>query len=347
MSAFRAYLILEGGTALTFSLITTVNLVWQAQAATLNALQLVLVGTVLEATALVGEVPTGVVADVYSRKLSIVIGVLMMGAGFLVEGLFPRFDAILLAQVIWGLGATFLSGATQAWISDEVGQEHAGSAFMRGTQVNQLCTLVAVPISVALAAVRLNAPILIGATLMLALGAGLAVCMPEQHFTPMRRSQRASMLRPLIAGVHVVRGSPLLITLLSMGAFFGMASEGFDRLWTPHFLDDFSFPQVAGLSSIGWFGVMRAGGLVLAIGTTELVRRRVDNPAGAILARSLFAADVVRIASTLLFALTTDFAVAVGAFWVATVLRRVSRPIYTAWLNTQLESTSRATVMSI
>ena len=131
MSAYRAYLILEGGVALAFSLIVTVNLVWQAQAAGLNPLELVLVGTVLETTALVAEVPTGILADAYSRRLSIVIGVLLMGAGFGIEGLFPRFDAILLAQVVWGLGATFLSGATQAWISDEIGQEHAGHAFMR------------------------------------------------------------------------------------------------------------------------------------------------------------------------------------------------------------------------
>jgi DHA3 family tetracycline resistance protein-like MFS transporter len=53
---------------------------------------------------LLGEVPTGVVADVYSRRLSIVIGVLLTGAGFMIEGLFPYFEAILLAQVVWGLG---------------------------------------------------------------------------------------------------------------------------------------------------------------------------------------------------------------------------------------------------
>ena len=55
---------------------------------------------------------------------------------------------------------------------------------MRGAQVNQLFTLIAVPISVALAALRLNAPILAGAVLMLGLGATLALVMPEQHFHP-------------------------------------------------------------------------------------------------------------------------------------------------------------------
>jgi MFS transporter, DHA3 family, tetracycline resistance protein len=347
LSAYRAYLVLEGGTAFAFSLIVTVNLVWQAQAAALDAFELVLVGTVLEATALVAEVPTGVVADVYSRKLSIVIGVLMMGAGFLIEGLFPHFEAILLAQVIWGLGATFLSGATQAWIADEGGQEQAGHAFMRGAQINQLCTLAAVPISVVLAMEELNAPILVGAILMLGVGAVLALIMPERQFQPIHRAGRVSMLGPLREGMHIVRGSRLLITLLLLAAFFGMASEGFDRLWTPHILDDFTLPEMAGLDTIAWFGVIRGGGLVLAIGATGFARRHLDTSDGRTLARVLFAADALRIVGTIVFALTTNFFIAVGAFWVATVLRRASRLIYLAWLNQHLESGSRATVLSM
>jgi len=61
-----------------------------------------------------------------------------MGAGFLVEATLPHFDAILVAQVIWGLGATFLSGATQAWISDEIGDSAASRAFLRASQVRQV-----------------------------------------------------------------------------------------------------------------------------------------------------------------------------------------------------------------
>jgi len=347
LSAYRAYLLLEGGTAFAFSLIATVNLVWQAQAAALNPLELVLVGTVLETTALVGEVPTGMIADAYSRRLSIVIGVLMMGTGFGVEGLFPRFDAILLAQVVWGLGATFLSGATEAWISDEIGQENAGRVFMRGAQATQLFALLAVPISVALATVRLNAPILVGAALMLGLGFGLVVAMPERHVQRLAASPRAPMLQTLREGTHLVRGSPPLITLLLLAAFFGMASEGFDRLWTPHVLHDFSLPDLAGVNSIGWFGIMRGGALVLTIGATELARRRMDTWDGRATVRALFAADTLRIASTVVFALTGELGFAVGAFWIASVFRQVSRPIYTAWLNQQVESRSRATVLSM
>jgi DHA3 family tetracycline resistance protein-like MFS transporter len=348
--AYPAYLILEGGYALTFSLVTTINLIWQAQVASLSPFQLVLVGTVLELTCLLGEVPTGVIADVFSRRLSIVLGMLLMGSGFLIEGLNPRFEAILLAQVVWGLGATCLSGATQAWISDEIGADAAGRAFMRAAQVAQLCTLIAIPISVGLANLALNAPIVLGASLMLVLGVYLALTMPETraHAAPAgARHTFRSMGRTLRAGSRVVRGSPLLITLLLLAAIFGMATEGIDRLSTPHLLHNVSFPTVGNLEPVTWFGVLRAGALILSIGATEVVRRRLNLSDGRVVVRFLFATDGIRIASTLVFAFAESFAVALIANWTVSVLRRLSGPAYMAWLNRHLESGSRATVLSM
>jgi hypothetical protein len=79
-------------------------------------------------------VPTGIVADLYSRKLSVIIGVVLVGAGFMFEGLNPTFAGVLIAQVIWGIGYTFISGAREAWVADEVGEIDAGTAFIKGQQ---------------------------------------------------------------------------------------------------------------------------------------------------------------------------------------------------------------------
>jgi len=92
-------------------LVFTVNLLYLATVVGLSPLQLVLVGTVLEATCFLFEVPTGIVADLYSRRLSIIIGFLLIGAGFILEGSVPTFAAVLATQVLWGIGYTFTSGA--------------------------------------------------------------------------------------------------------------------------------------------------------------------------------------------------------------------------------------------
>jgi DHA3 family tetracycline resistance protein-like MFS transporter len=121
-----------------YALIFTVNLLYYIFVAKLNPLQLVLVGTALEASIFIFEIPTGVVADSLSRRLSVVIGVFLIGIAFLVNGTWPVFWVILVAQVLWALGYTFTSGATQAWISDEIGEENAGLAFIRGARWDPL-----------------------------------------------------------------------------------------------------------------------------------------------------------------------------------------------------------------
>ena len=77
---------------------------YQVSVVGLNPLQLVLVGTVLEVSYFLLEMPTGVVADVYSRRLSILIGFILTGLGFILAGAIPRFDTLLLSQVPSHLG---------------------------------------------------------------------------------------------------------------------------------------------------------------------------------------------------------------------------------------------------
>src|SRR6185436_7812560 len=95
----KVYLFIEFTASMSFSMMFVVASLYEATVAGLTPVQLILVGTTLELSAFLFEVPTGIVADVYSRKLSIVIGYLLMGLGFLVEAFFPAFLPILLAQV--------------------------------------------------------------------------------------------------------------------------------------------------------------------------------------------------------------------------------------------------------
>ena len=55
----------------------------------------------------------------YSRRRSVLIGMFLYGLGFLMEGALPWFAPVLLAQVVWGCGDTFITGALEAWIASE------------------------------------------------------------------------------------------------------------------------------------------------------------------------------------------------------------------------------------
>src|SRR3970040_1816874 len=79
LSPVPAYLVLAGGYAFFYTTALNFNLVFQTDEAGLSALQLVLVGTALQGTIFFCEVPTGVLADVYSRRLSVVLRLCLLG----------------------------------------------------------------------------------------------------------------------------------------------------------------------------------------------------------------------------------------------------------------------------
>src|SRR5579859_4826478 len=149
-ASFRLFLVMSFVSSFAFTTIATINLVYQAQVAGLDPLQLVLVGTALETVCFFSQMPTGVVADVYSRRWAIVIGTVLMGVGFTLEGSVPRFCAILASQVLWGVGATFVDGADAAWLAAEVGDEALGTALLRSGQAGQIGAILGIPASVAL-----------------------------------------------------------------------------------------------------------------------------------------------------------------------------------------------------
>lgn len=228
------------GTAFYFrvcwALMVTVSMVFMVTVAGLDPLQMVLVGTVLELSTFLFEIPTGVIADVYSRRLSMIIGYVMVGLGYVLLAFFPTFEMILLSQVIWGAGFTFLSGASQAWISDEIGVERANKSFILASQIGQMGMLAGIGLCVALALVDLALPIIVGSFGLAGLGLFSIFFMDEKNYRQADESERLSwhqMTSTFSAGVGRVRASPVLLTILAIAFFEGMFSEGFDRLNAP------------------------------------------------------------------------------------------------------------------
>ena len=101
---------MEGGTALLHALAFTLMLVCQVQVVGLTPFQLVIIGTAMEVTLLLCEIPTGAVADLYSRRRSVLIGTAIIAVSFLLQGGWPSLWPTLAGQVIWGLGYTFVRG---------------------------------------------------------------------------------------------------------------------------------------------------------------------------------------------------------------------------------------------
>src|SRR5215467_14171585 len=130
------YLGMQSVDALLFSMAyTTIYGLYAVKAVGLGPLALTLVGTLMESAIFLGEVPTGIVADTYGRRLSMIIGLFIIGAGIA------------------------LSGAHQAWLADAIGAVQAASVYMRATQLSHVGNLIGILLSVTLAGVHLQLPL--------------------------------------------------------------------------------------------------------------------------------------------------------------------------------------------
>lgn len=348
---YKIYLFIEVMSSLLYSMAFTTMSLYEVTVARLTPLQLVLVGTTLEVTVMLFEIPTGVVADVYSRRLSVIIGFFLIGTGFLVEGLFPVFLAILLAQVLWGVGYTFTSGAMQAWISDEIGEERANKAFLRANQAGLAGGLGGMVIAILIgSSTSINIPILLSGLLRIFMGVVLVFIMVEHHFKPVPREDRSGYDRILDTfkkGLSSVRSRPRLLTILGVGLFYGLYSEGFDRLWVKHLLDDFNLPVLFGHNEVAFFGMLKAAGMLLSIVATNIVEKHLDMSQPKAIGRAMIMVTTLIAAALIGYAISPLLGLTLGIYLLIDTMRTVAGPLYTAWVNQKLDSSTRATVLSM
>jgi DHA3 family tetracycline resistance protein-like MFS transporter len=349
--AYAVYLWLEASEYYCYMLVFTAGALYGIQVAHLDAFQLVLVGTALEVAALVFEVPTGIVADTVSRRLSIILGCLFIGAGFILWGTVPVFIPILLAQILWGFGATFQSGATEAWIADELQGHDVGRTYLRGSQLGYAAAALGIVSSALLGSLfGLAIPMVVGGIGFLVIAVTLVAFMPEQHYTPIPRGDRSrarQMGDTLTAGLRTVRARPVLLTILLITFLSAAASETLDRLWEFHLLNDFTLPTVVELPPIAWFGLISVSSLLASIVVAEVARRRLDTDDHVATAKALLGMNSALLVGMVVFALAVSFETAVAAYFVARVMRRAMIPISSAWINQSLTPHVRATVMSL
>jgi MFS transporter, DHA3 family, tetracycline resistance protein len=346
--AFRLYLILRFFLAVPAWVVVALYLVQTAQ---LDPLQLVLMGTVMEAAVFLFEVPTGVVADLVSRRLSLGIGWLLQGGAWALVAATTEFGVILAAWVIWGIGATFESGAFQAWITDEVGPENVGRAFVRGTQAAYAGGLLGLLAGIGVATFDIRAAIIGAGAVTVAMGVVALTVMQETGFTPTgrgERSRRRAMLDQAVRGGRLIRRAPALLLLVTATVFAGAATEGFDRLSEAHLLRDIGVPGFLGSDPLWWFAVLSIAGMVLGIVAANLLVDRLETPHAARMAQVLFVLSALEIVAGLAFALAGMFALAVAALLAYGLARSLVYPVYMTWLNRSIEDSSvRATVNSI
>ena len=318
----------------------------------LSPLELVLMGTAMEAAVFLFEVPTGVIADTYSRRLSLIIGYLGMGIAWMGVGVVSAPWLIIALWALWGLSYTFTSGAEEAWISDEVGAENVGAVFLKGSRIGYIGKFSGLILQVAIGIVSLRAGVIAGGAVTVLVGIVCILFMPETGFRRRPRAERNSALGELRttaqSGARYALAAPVILLLVAVDFFMGMSSEAFDRLKEAHFLRNVGLPAVGHLDAVVWFGTFWLVGMILGFFATGWLIKRFERSGRKVVTHTLFTLTSMELAAMLVFALTGSTWLAIAALLGVFFARDLQGPLYTIWLNEQItDSRVRATVFSI
>ena len=344
----RTYLTLTLLTTFSASFIWGVNTLFLLDAGLDNA-QAFAANAFFSAGQVLFEVPTGVVADTRGRRFSFLLGAATLLLATLLylymwETHAP-FIGWALASVLLGLGFTFFSGATEAWLVDALTATgftgNLESVFGRATSVGGFAMLVGSVTGGVIAQVtNLGVPYLLRAAF---LGLTLVVAFRFMHdigFTPDRGASPVKAVRTVWNGAidGGLRNPPVRWLMLAAPFTTGVGFYVFYAI-QPYLLQLYGDPDaysVAGLAAALFAGASMFGGLLVPW-ARRLFRRRTT----ALLLGLL--ADIVILA---LIGVSASFVFVIGILIVSSILSSIERPLRQSFINGIIPSAQRATVLS-
>jgi MFS family permease len=344
----RTYLVLTVVTTLAASFIWGVNTLFLLSAGLTNteaftANAFFTVGQVLF------EVPTGVVADTRGRRFSFMLGCATLLVSTLLYLVMWQVKAPFigwaLASMLLGLGFTFFSGATEAWLVDALAATghtgHLEAVFGRALTVGGAAMLVgSVSGGFIAQATNLGVPYVFRAAI---LGVALAIAFFYMHdlgFTPKRGARPVDQVREVIRGSidGGWRNPPVRWLMLAAPFSAGIGIYAF-YAFQPYLLQlygDETAYGIAGLAAAVVAGAQIVGGL-LVTRVRRLFRRRTE---------AIILGTVIATGSLAVVGMTSSFPLAVILMTLWALVFAIVGPLRQAFVNGVIPSDQRATVLS-
>lgn len=342
------YLYLVLGNTLAASFIWGINTIFLLSAG-LSNFQAFMANAFFTAGEVIFEIPTGIVADTYGRRISYLLGCITLGISTLLylfmwqtHGPFWGWAA---SSALLGLGFTFFSGATEAWLVDALhatdfkgsldgvfakGQIVGGAAMLTGSVAGGIIAQIT----------NLGIPYILRA-LVLFLNFGTAFfLMKDLGFDPKRtKTPIRDMKKILSKSVDYGLKNPPVRWVMLAAPFATGASFYIFYALQPFLLKLYGNEKaysIAGLVAAISAAAQIAGG-ILASRIRKTFKRRTT---------IFISGTVIAAFSLLLVSLTGNFWIALILIFVWGLIFASLMPIRQAYLNGIIPSEQRATVLS-
>ncbi|SYZ74539.1 membrane hypothetical protein [Candidatus Zixiibacteriota bacterium] len=255
----RLFYILEAVLALLSGTILPVYVVYFRHFG-VTLLEVALLASVFEASIILFELPTGLFADRYGRKLSTAAGFLLFGISGLIFFHFRGFAGFLVAEIVFGIAETFISGALEALAVDsfdtEKREKSLSRLFSNRTAVRTAASLAGMIGGGLLAKYYL--PILF--IPIIALGfVGLVVSQFLTETSRNRTDDSTTNIKGSLKSLHhSIRANRIIMAIFAVGVLANLVFEGADQYW------QVLFGEIRKID-VAYFGFFTAVGALLTL----------------------------------------------------------------------------------
>ena len=307
----------------------------------LDYTRMFLLETIFSVGMFVLEIPTGVVADRLGRKISLFFGSCFFGIGFLLFGFFTSYPILIMAEVICAIGMTLLSGADRAILYEILKESHqekeADTVMARYDAFGTAGMFLAFPAGTLFAGSHLVAYksalglVFVATAFAIGISGLILLWVKEGSY----EKSVESAIRQGLNGFLYIFHQPRLRAFSFNFAF--ISSLTFFMFWFyQSLLLENKFP-------VAWQGFIASGfnlTAILLLSLTPILKRHLG------MKNTLFFTSVIPGVLYLSVSLIPGIIMALIAIFGVTNLKMFRAPMLNALINDEIESSSRATVLS-
>lgn len=344
----RIYLTLLLFNTLAASLIWGINTIFLLDAGLTN-LEAFAANAFFTAGMVLFEVPTGVIADLKGRRASFLLGTITLAVSTLLYMVLWQIGASFWAwagvSLFLGLGFTFFSGATEAWLVDALHHsDYKGkleAVFAKGQIVGGIAMFSgAVGGGVLAQVTNLGVPYLVRGILLIVTFILAFVLMRDLGFSPAKGKQPLKEVKNILTNSidHGLRNPPVRWVMLTAPFVAGVSFYGFYAL-QPYLLELWGNSEayaLAGITAAILAGAQIAGGMLVPY-FGKMFRRRTS---------LLLTTTAITVGSITLMGFIPNFWVVVALVVLWGLMFAATAPVHQAYVNALIPAKQRATVLS-
>lgn len=217
------------------------------------------------------EVPTGIFADLFGQRLSLMLGFFIEAMGLFLILLFPTTVGLCLSYLCGGIAGAFLSGSEEALIYENVARTQNKYAHVYANYINSQTIGMVIANLVggglfAFFGANVFAPLIFTTAVALSLCAIMAFKLHQPHQPSIPASDVGSKyLHTLRMGFRAIQQDKLLKTMLIVSTLIIPGEYFLYNVYQPIFVELNVHPV--------WFGLAISIGMLLNIGLTATIGR--------------------------------------------------------------------------